>query len=1451
MTTYRVGIDVGSTTAKIAVLDDQLVLVLAEYRRHLGEQAACVSALLSLVAERFPGAELHVAMCGSGGRQIAEDLGVDFIQEVVANSIAVKHLHPNARTAIELGGQDAKIIFFHFDEVSGQLIASDMRMNGVCAGGTGAFIDEIAQLLHIPIEQFDAYAARGQQVFHVSGRCGVFAKSDIQPLLNQGVDKADLALSTFHAVAKQTIGGLAQGSKIRPPVVFEGGPLTFNRRLIDTFAQNLELKPEEIIIPARPDVIVAQGCALATLTALAEHAQLRTADDLIARLASRPARHHHDVPTTRPYFASESERQDFLERHPPPPPIAAIPPNRGRLDVTLGIDSGSTTSKFVFLDEDQNIVAAHYASNQGAPLDVLRSALVAVRDTARSCGTELNVVGVGTTGYGEELAAAAFHADHHTVETIAHARAALKYQPDASFVLDIGGQDMKAIFVSHGIITGITLNEACSSGCGAFIETFAASLGVPVEEIASRAFRSTSPSDLGSRCTVFMRSRVVTEMKDGKSVDDVLAGLCRSIILNAFIKVIRLHNLEALGDHIVVQGGTFKNDAVLRALELYTGKQITRAPYAEYMGAIGIALLVRERRVAGAASTFVGLDGLDTLSYREEAIAECPCCPNHCSRTLIRFADGSHYVRGNRCERGAILGDVTDSDYRRQVQEATKRIQSVPNLVEERERSVLRHFEVTHLCADRKISIGIPRALDTWQRLPFWRGLFASLGFRVILSSTSNYEQYESALSTIPSDTVCFPAKLAHGHYHSLAASGVDRIFMPIIINGLSRYKDVPEDYPCAVLGGYPLVLKTNVAAAIPVDTPAFVWKSPAMRERQLAKYLAETFTIDSALARLAIAEADRCQSTFEREMHERAQEVLDAVTASGTFALVLCMRPYQNDPLVNHHVSKYFTRLGVPVIPSDILPGLADEDLSGLEVRVNSNTQATQYAAAQIAARHTNLELAQITSFGCGHDAILTDEVLRIAQSQGKQVLLLKLDESDAVGPLRIRINSFIDTVRQRRNLEPAKPRRVARTSAVFTRQDRSHRTILLPNLSTGFSRIVGAIADARGLKTRVLPLADERAMELGKLHLHGDICFPAQVNVGEFLRYMEREQPNSNDIAFAIHQNCRDCRAGQYAMIARKALDSAGLADVPIVTSGNEISDLHPGFHLDTRMQYRMIYGVAVLDALDELRRSTLPYETHPGDTQTAYEQSLAALCSEVPHSTRGTFAVLREAVSAFNRIPVDAAQRRPIVDLLGEIMLAAHPTANYQIEDYLVAHGMEVSGQRLLDFFNRGFLVKGDEKDNYFGEQSIITALVDKVTHQIIDRAFLRCERLLSSYTRYRPRPKTADLYAATKPHIQMIHNSGEGWLIAGEMLHAAAQGVHSFIVVQPFGCLPNHVFGRGVTKLVKDQFPHVQILPLDFDPDTSLANIENRLQMLVMNARELESRLHAAAPATATT
>ena len=670
----------------------------------------------------------------------------------------------------------------------------------------------------------------------------------------------------------------------------------------------------------------------------------------------------------------------------------------------------------------------------------------------------------------------------------------------------------------------------------------------------------------------------------------------------------------------------------------------------------------------------------------------------------------------------------------------------------------------------------------------------------------------------------------------------MDRIFTPIILQGLPQHPELDEDFPCAVLHGYGLVLKSNIPTSIPHDITAFIWKNATMREKQLERYFSDTFGIEGDLVRQAIAVADDVDAAFRETLRKRAAAVIRQVEAKNQFALVLSMRPYQNDPLVNHHIGKYFTRLGVPVIPADALPGLEEVALDDIEVRVHSNIQATLYSAAKIVAGHPHLEFAHISSFGCGHEAVLTDELDRIIRGKGKQILLLKLDESDVRGPLRIRITSFVDTVRQRRLAPLDLPVTTPRVPPVFSKHDARLRTIYIPNLSVGFATMMSAVMESRGFRIRVLPLADERAIELGKLHLHNDICFPAQINVGEFLRMLEADAPDVSKIAFGMHQNCKDCRAGQYAMLARKALDAAGYENIPIVTSGDELRELHPGFKIDARMQLKILLGLAVLDALEDLRRSTRPYEIRAGSAELAYQEGMQRLCRALPRGRKRTLQALAETVDAFNLIPVRDEPRKPVVMILGEILLAVHPSANYQLEAYLEAHGMEVLGTRLSDFFHKRFVKQAAEVEQYFDDRSFLLTLVDKALDGMFERTRNAVEGVLEHYKRYRPRVSAHDLYGTVASKIEAVHWAGEGWLIPGEIMHAAGHGIHSFVIVQPFGCMPNHIFGRGVTRMVKDAYPDIQILSLDFDPDTSMGNIENRLQMLIMNARELEKLRH---------
>ncbi|MEW5816639.1 MAG: acyl-CoA dehydratase activase, partial [Spirochaetota bacterium] len=646
---YFIGLDVGSTTIKIAVVHpESRQLLFSMYKRHNAEQAKVVLEMLETVHANYPEADFEVAVCGSGGKTIADTLRVPFVQEVVANSIAIRAFYKEVRTAIELGGQDAKVIFFKPEEKTKQLIASDMRMNGACAGGTGAFIDQVAEILNVKIEQFNRLAEAGRHLYDISGRCGVFAKTDIQPLLNQGVAQEDIALSTFHAIAKQTIGGLAQGMVFSPKVIFEGGPLTFNPKLIEVFKERLRLNSNDVIVPNRPEIIVAYGAAL-SIERLFEgkpcgYKNPESLQLLKNYLINLKAAREHDAEL---FFRNEDEKKAFFLRHISPGPSSSRAARGWTLEgdynlnksyfpgskitAYLGIDAGSTTTKFVLLDEEGNVRDTYYSNNHGDPLKVIKYSLINMREHYRKNGVKLEIKGVGTTGYGEILFSKAFKADYHTVETVAHTEAAKRYAPDVSFILDIGGQDMKAISLKNGIVTGIVLNEACSAGCGSFIETYAKSLGVEVSKIAEMAFKSVNSSRLGSRCTVFMNSSIITEQKNGKTTQDILAGICRSIIENVFTKVVRISNLDLLGDVIVVQGGTFKNDAVLRAFEQYTGRHVIRPPFPGEMGAIGIALLTKKHIEATTSitdkpytSSFIGLHALDSFDYEKIPGLACP-----------------------------------------------------------------------------------------------------------------------------------------------------------------------------------------------------------------------------------------------------------------------------------------------------------------------------------------------------------------------------------------------------------------------------------------------------------------------------------------------------------------------------------------------------------------------------------------------------------------------------------------------------------------------------------------------------------------------------------------------------------------------------------------------------------------------------------------------------------
>lgn len=1500
--TLLVGIDVGSTTGKIAVFDPRTQKVLfRRYLRHHARQVECVKNLFLEVKEVFPDTPLRAAFCGSGGAALAAALDLPYVQEVVANALAVSAFYPTARTAIELGGQDAKMVFFEYDTTQERLNVADMRMNGSCAGGTGAFIDEIATLLKVPTEKFNDLAAQGSSVHTISGRCGVYAKTDIQPLLNQGVSREEIALSSFHAIAKQTIGGLAQGLDIVAPVVFEGGPLTFNPRLIKVFAERLNLGREDIIIPEHPETIVAVGAALSLTDLFRDTPAKLVLDEAIhtletkrivvvdgaSALCSLDESNEQDSSSalSMPLFENEEEKNRFVEHH----KLGATTSLKEReeagqlsssLSVFLGIDSGSTTTKLVLLDTQGNLIDSFYAPNEGEPLKVAQKALMDLHDSYAEAGCKLTILGVGTTGYGELMFAQALNADSHTVETVAHAHAAQRYVPDASFILDIGGQDMKALWIDEGIITNVVVNEACSSGCGSFLENFASTLGIATQDIAEAAFRSESPAALGSRCTVFMNSSIVTEQKNGKTPDDIMAGLCRSIIENVFTKVIRVSNLESLGNRIVVQGGTFLNDAVLRAFEQYVGHEVVRAPYPGLMGAIGAALIAQEQvsnqpkeHASSQPSSFIGWDALRNFEYTQETNLICPFCANRCNRTRITFSNGSSWITGNRCPRGEVVGDPKDASVRDAVRAAKKAMDSVPNLYAERETLLFKDWPFSKVVPDQNITIGLPRVLFYWDTMPFWKTLLQALGFTVKLSHLSTRAIYEDGLQAVASDTVCFPAKLVHGHLRDLHNQNVDRIFMPIVTTVPSENTADTSQSMCAVVKGYPLVIKNSDNPErrwdIPFDSPLFHWFTEKDKARQLKTYFQEMFDIPEKATEAALAQANAAQASFHESLQQRGAEVLAQVRKEGRYAVVLAGRPYHNDTLVNHELPSFFTDLGIPVITADSVPGITEVNLDNSLIDIVNNFHARMLSSAVIAAQSPHMEYVQIVSFGCGHDAYLSDEIIRLMKEVGpKTPLVLKVDESDIRGPLGIRTRSFVETIERRRAQEQASESKQELVSAAESEQEQTldrkiaretgaklndpypqkfdkaavkERVVLVPNTSHAFSRIMSAVFAKQGLRTVSLPIGRERAIYLGKKYVHNDICFPAQIVIGEALEALESGKYDLDHVAVATGKYIGDCRLTHYAALLRKALDDAGYEQVPIITNDDvDFHDIHPGFKLNLTSAIRVAFTLPMIDALEELLRKIRPYELEKGSANAAFDQSLDCLVEGLEAGgVRGAKKAFAQSIEIMKQIPYDRSNPRPTVLIVGEYLLNFHPGANHDIEDYLENNGLEVIEARMTDVIRKTYFYQDSQVKEFKVDRPFANKATYAIDNRVFDLAHDVTDRIAKAHPLYTPPCRMPDLVQASDPIIHHTFDAGEGVLIPAEILHHAEHGCRAFVILQPFGCLPNHVVGRGIAKRLKELYPDAQILPLDFDPDVSFANIENRLQMLIMNARAAHS------------
>ena len=1398
------GIDVGSTTVKMVVLNEKKQTLFAKYERHYSDIKTATKKVLLEAQEVIGNQQVALAITGSGGMGLAEVLAIPFVQEVIACTKTVETLIPETNVAIELGGEDAKITFFEG--------ALEQRMNGSCAGGTGAFIDQMAVLLKTDANGVNDLAKNYQTIYPIASRCGVFAKTDVQPLINEGADKADIAASIFQAVVNQTIAGLAAGRKIKGKVAFLGGPLYFMSELRRRFVETLQIAEEDIIFPENPQLFVAIGAALYG----EETAQLNT---LLARLSTDDSAKLQASHTLAPLFATEEELAVFRQRH-------------GQSSVEekklashtgaafLGIDAGSTTTKVVLIDEVGRILYSFYGNNEGQPLETTMRVL---QEMYQQMPPAVFIGKAAVTGYGEQLIKNALKIDIGEVETMAHYKAAEHFQPGVDFILDIGGQDMKAMTIKDGALSSIQLNEACSSGCGSFIETFARSLKYEVKEFALAATTAKNPVDLGSRCTVFMNSKVKQVQKEGASVGDISAGLSYSVIKNALYKVIKIRRPEDLGEKIVCQGGTFYNEAVLRAFEKISGREVVRPSIAGLMGAYGAALIALENYEIGEVTALLSSDELSQFTAEKE-FTHCGLCENNCMLTVTLFSDGRKFITGNRCERGARI----------KIKKEERKI----NLVDYKYRRLFKYRPLRKKEASRG-RIGIPRVLNLYENYPLWHTFFTELGFRVELSPRSNKELYEKGIETIPSDTACYPAKIAHGHIQALIDQGVPLIFYPGIIFERPETAQAENHFNCPIVQSYPDVIRNNLddIRAGRVD-----YRNPFLNladETSMVKVLSEEFQ-DFGITETEIAHALRLGfeelDQFKLDVCQQGEKTLRMLTETNQRGIVLSGRPYHLDPEINHGIAEVITQEGFHVLTEDSIAHLGN--VGHLRVVNQWVYHSRLYAAARVVAKSKQLELVQLNSFGCGIDAVTTDQVEEIMEQYGKLYTVLKIDEGANLGAIRIRLRSLKAAVNEREKNHFIPTQRFEEPAKItFTKEMRKQHTLLLPMLSPIHqSGLVDVALQASGYNVICLPADDREAVNAGLRFVNNDACYPAIISIGQLIEALQSGKYDLQNTSVLMTQTGGGCRATNYIPLLRKALNEAGFPQVPVVSvsMGNQGVESNPGFKFTLPMLKRVAVAFLYGDLFERVVYRTRPYEAISGSVDRLHETWLKKVEKNVRN---GSFTLfnhnMKKIIADFDTIDLQDIVK-PRVGVVGEILVKYSPTANNDIVRLLEAEGAEAVVPDMVGFMNYSLYnqiwryqnLGMAKKSKWIAEFAI--GLIERI-QKPMDRALRASQRFEGLHSIYQLADDASKI-------LSIGNHTGEGWFLTGEMIDLLKSDVTNIVCMQPFGCLPNHVVGKGVIKELRHQYPKANIAAIDYDPGVSMVNQLNRIRLMLATANK---------------
>ncbi|WP_446897616.1 acyl-CoA dehydratase activase-related protein [Clostridium sp. LBM24168] len=1395
---FHVGLDIGSTTVKIVVSDIKDIVIYHKYQRHFSDIKSTISKVVRDAYEKLKDSDITIMVTGSGGLSVSKWLNIPFIQEVVACTNTIEKFIPQTDVAIELGGEDAKITFFE-DGI-------DQRMNGSCAGGTGAFIDQMASLLQTDAEGLNELAKNYKVIYPIAARCGVFAKTDVQPLLNEGAAKEDVAVSIFQSVVNQTISGLACGKTIKGNVAFLGGPLYFLSELRKRFIDTLGLTENQVVFPNNSQLFVALGAAISS-----KDQRIITFKSLVNRLSHLSDTLTDKVHTLRPLFKDEEELRKFKERH-----AKSVVEKESLKDYSgncyLGIDVGSTTTKAVLISEDGRLLYSSYGSNNGNPL---KSSVEILSDIYNKLPESIDIVNSAVTGYGEGLIKSALSVDIGEVETVSHYKAAQFFQPDVDFILDIGGQDMKCLKIKDGVIDNIMLNEACSSGCGSFIETFAHSLNMKIEDFAKSAEISRRPVDLGSRCTVFMNSKVKQAQKEGLSVGDISAGLSYSVIKNALFKVIKIRDPKELGKKIIVQGGTFYNDAVLRAFELISEREVIRPDIAGLMGAFGAAIISKERYNPSHASTLLKNEQLKNFKA-QVSMKRCGKCANNCLLTINEFPDGKNFVSGNRCDRGIGI-ENTNND--------------IPNLFDYKYRRVFNYVPLKREKAFRG-QVGIPRVLNLYENYPFWFTFFTKLGFRVEISPRSTKKVYSLGIETIPSESACYPAKLVHGHIMSLVNRGIKFIFYPCIPYEQKEQKEADNHYNCPMVTSYPEVIKNNMDVLseknINFKNPFLPLDNKSRLIDRLVDELSE-FNIKKKEIKDAVEAAYREDKCVKDDIKNRGTEVVKYLKKTGKIGIVLAGRPYHIDPEINHGIPNIITSYGMAVLTEDSIAHLGKVERP-LRVVDQWVYHSRLYSAASFVAIQDNLELIQLNSFGCGLDAVTTDQTQEILSKYEKLYTLLKIDEVSNLGAIKIRIRSLKAALEEREKAG-FKPHRVGENSKkiIFTKEMRKKHIILCPQMAPIHFQFIQEAFNASNYKLEVLPSVDRRAVDEGLKYVNNDACYPSIIVVGQIIEALKSGKYDLDNTSVMISQTGGGCRATNYIAFLRKALKEAGMENIPVISINVVGMEKNPGFKITPGLVNKGIIGLLYGDLLMKVLYRVRPYERIPGSANTLYRSWVEKCKENVRNGNHVEFKRnIYNIVKDFDNLEINNI-KKPRVGVVGEILVKFHPTANNEIVKVLENEGAEAVVPDLTDFLLYCAYDAKFKHENLSG--TLLSEIIKGASIKFIEYYRRHMKIALKKSRRFSPPSAIDELAEGASDVLSLGNQTGEGWFLTAEMIELIKSGTKNIVCMQPFACLPNHVTGKGMIKELKRKYPGSNIAAIDYDPGASEVNQLNRLKLML--------------------